>query len=88
MCQPVTNTIVHWLAALALAYRARVSTVARGAWHQQNFWTAMSGTCGFGQFYYIKLCFTVSPFKFEELLVFGTRCFKFPTQALECIYLL
>ena len=25
----------------------------------------------------------VSPFKFEDLLVIGTCCFKFPTQALD-----
>ena len=36
-------------------------------------------TRSFWQFYYIVLCCTI---EFEDLLVIGTRCFKFPTQAL------
>ena len=58
-----------------ILYRAWVSTGAKGAWHPQNFWAVMSGTCVFWQFYFIIL-------NFEDLLVVGTRCFKFPTQAL------
>ena len=39
--------------------RARVSTGAKGAWHLWNFWTVMSGTRWFWQFYYIIFCFTL-----------------------------
>ena len=39
--------------------RAWVSTGAKGAWHLQNFWTVLSGTHGFWQFYYTTLCFTL-----------------------------
>ena len=40
-----------------VSHRAWVSTGATGAWHLQNFWTALSGTRWFWQFYYITLCF-------------------------------
>ena len=39
--------------------RAWISTGAKGAWHPLNFWTIMSGTRVFGQFYYIMLCLTL-----------------------------
>ena len=41
------------------SYRAWVSTGTKGAWHPWNFWTVMSGTRWFWQFYYIMLCFTL-----------------------------
>ena len=47
------------------------------------FWTVMSGTRGFWQFFLHKVVFQyISPLNFEDLLVIGTHCFKFPTQAL------
>ena len=39
--------------------RAWVSTGAKGAWHPRKFWTVMSGTRWFWQFYYIMLCCTL-----------------------------
>ena len=39
--------------------RAWVSTGAKGALHPLNFWTVMSGTRSFWQFYYIMLCCTI-----------------------------
>ena len=39
--------------------RAWVSMGAMGAWYPLNFWTVMSGTRWFWQFYYIMLCFTL-----------------------------
>ena len=44
--------------------KAWVCTGAKGAWHPGSFWTVLSGTRGFWQFYYI------SPLKFEDLLAF------------------
>ena len=39
------------------AVRAWVIKGAEGAWHLQIFWTILSGTNKFWQFYYIILCF-------------------------------
>ena len=50
-------TSYEWSAPMAI--RAWVSTGAKGAWHPLNFWTVMSGTRWFWQFYYIMLCFTL-----------------------------
>ena len=46
--------------------RAWVSTGTKGAWHPWNFWTVMSGTPGFWQFYYIMLCFTLKLWGFTS----------------------
>ena len=46
--------------------RAWVSTVAMGAWHPQNFWTALSGNCWFYHFYFIKLCFFLKNWGFTS----------------------
>ena len=37
--------------------RAWVSTDAKGAWHSRKYWTVISGTRWFCQFYYIMLCY-------------------------------
>ena len=58
-----------------------VSTGAKGAWHPHHFWTVLSGTHGFWQFYYIMLCFTLKIWGFTSV---GSRCFKYPTRALIC----
>ena len=41
-----------------IIYRAWVSMGAKGAWYPLNFWTVMSGTRWFWQFYYILLSCT------------------------------
>ena len=65
--------------------RAWVSTGATGVWHPQNFWTVLSGTRWFWQFYYIPLCFTLKIWGFTSdwHYLIGTCSFKFPTQALS-----
>ena len=47
-------------------FRAWVSTGTKGAWHLQNFWTVLSGTLRFWQFYYIMLCFTLKIWGFTS----------------------
>jgi hypothetical protein len=59
-----------------IIYRAWVSMGAKGAWYPLNFWTVMTGTRWFWQFYYMMLCCTL------EFWVIGIHCFKFLTQAL------
>ena len=52
--------------AFYLSTRARVSTGATGAWHPENFWTELSSTRWFWQFYYIILCFTLKIWEFTS----------------------
>ena len=62
-----------------------VSTGAKSVWHPRNFWTVMSRTRWFWQFYYLMLCCTLEFWGFTSdwhLLC----CFKFPTQALPHYY--
>ena len=53
--------------------RAWVSTGGKGAWHPRNFWTVMSDTHWFWQFYYIMFCFTL------EFWGFTSDCQLAPT---------
>ena len=46
--------------------RAWVSMGAKGAWHPLNFWTVMSGTRWFWQFYYTMLCCTLAFWEFAS----------------------
>ena len=39
---------------------------ARGAWNPRKFWTVMSGTHRFCQFYHIGLCFTLEFWRFTS----------------------
>ena len=48
------------------ACRAWVSTGATGAWHPRNYWTVLSSTRWFWQFYYIMLCFTLKIWGFTS----------------------
>ena len=61
----VCSYYIPWL--WLWSFRAWVSMGAKGAWHLYNFWTALSGTRRFWQFYYIMLCFTLKIWGFTSV---------------------
>ena len=61
--------------------RAWVSTSAKSVWHPQNFWTVMSDTRWFWQFYYIMLCCSL---EFRGFTSDWHSLFQFPNSSTGC----